>query len=99
VNTSVTVRTLKDAVVVPLAAVITGPNGRIVYVVADEKVQPRKVDIEYAFGDQAAVRGLQAGERVVVEGKQNLRPGSRVRLEGARAATGGASAPARRDPT
>jgi multidrug efflux system membrane fusion protein len=101
VNASVTVRTLKQAVVVPLAAVITSPNGRIVYVVIEEKVQPRKVEIDYSFGDQAAVSGLQAGERVVVEGKQNLRPGSRVRLERAQSAAGGASsaASARRDPT
>jgi RND family efflux transporter MFP subunit len=83
VNASVTVRSLKDAVVVPIAAVITSPNGRIVYVVAKEDmtVQPRRVEIVHAFGDQAAVTGLQAGERVVVEGKQNLRGGSRVRVE------------------
>jgi membrane fusion protein, multidrug efflux system len=103
VNATVTVRTLKDAVVVPLAAVITSPRGRIVYVAKEELVDSRKVDIEYSFGDQAVVSGLQAGERVVVEGKQNLRPGSRVRVERpAAAATGAASGngvPARKDPT
>ena len=97
VNASVTVRTIRNAVVVPVAAVITGPNGRIVYVVKDDVVQPRKVEIDYAFGDQAVLSGLQAGERVVVEGKQNLRAGSRVRME--RAQTAGAGKPARRDPT
>ena len=108
VTTSVTVRTLKDAVVVPVAAVITSPNGRIVYTVKDGAVQPRKVEIAYSFGDQAVLTGLQAGERVVVEGKQNLRPGSRVRTE--RPANGAGSGPAspsmpgpvasaRRDPT
>lgn len=112
VNTSVTVRTLKDAVVVPVAAIITSPNGRIVYVVGAaeegkdaaagnaEVVQPRKVEIDYSFGDQAAVRGLQAGERVVLEGKQNLRPGSRVRLERPQTTgTAGSTGRARRDPT
>jgi RND family efflux transporter MFP subunit len=104
VNTSVTVRTLRDAVVVPVAAVITSPNGRMVYVTRDGAVQPRKVEIVYSFGDQVALSGLQAGESVVVEGKQNLRPGSRVRVE--RPAGGGPSsssvpgpvASARRDP-
>lgn len=82
VNTSITVRVLKDATVVPLAAVITGPNGKIVYVVAaDDLVQPRKVEVEYAFGDLAVLLGVRPGERIVVEGKQNLKAGSRVRVE------------------
>jgi RND family efflux transporter MFP subunit len=108
VNTSVTVRTLKGAVVVPAAAVITGPTGRLVYVIKGDTVQPRAVEIAYSFGDQAALTGLQPGERVVVEGKQNLRAGSRVRLE--RSQTGTAPGPgagpgpgpvasAKRDPT
>jgi len=102
VNTSVTVRSLKDAVVVPIAAVITRPDGRVVYVAKDDTVQPRKVEIEHAFGDQAVLRGVQAGERVVVEGKQNLRPGSRIRVERPAGAPGAAASgpvPARRDPT
>ncbi|NML45514.1 efflux RND transporter periplasmic adaptor subunit [Ramlibacter sp. G-1-2-2] len=90
VNASVTVRQLKDAVVVPIAAVITSPNGRIVYVLKDDMtVQPRRVEIVYSFGDQAVLSALQVGERVVVEGKQNLRPGSRVRLERAPQPGGG----------
>ena len=66
VNTSVTVRTIKDATVVPLAAVITSPTGRIVYVVKDDAVQPRKVELDYTMGERAVVRGVQPGERVVV---------------------------------
>jgi RND family efflux transporter MFP subunit len=81
VNTTVTVRVLKDAVVVPLAAVITSPRGRMVYVTRQETVESRPVEIQYSFGDEAVLRGVQAGERVVVEGKQNLRPGSRIRIE------------------
>ena len=104
VTTSITVRTLKDATVVPQAAIITGPNGRIVYVAGkDDTVQPRKVDIEYSFGDQAVVRGVQPGDRVVVEGKQNLRAGSKIRVEkpktdGGKPAAGKAE-PAKKDPT
>lgn len=106
VNTSVTVRTLKDATVIPLAAVITGPTDRIVYVVKDDAVQPSKVDLQYTFGDRAVVAGLQPGERVVVEGKQNLRPGSRVRIEkaGGQGGQGGTmpgpnASVAKKDPT
>ncbi|HVZ43195.1 MAG TPA: efflux RND transporter periplasmic adaptor subunit [Ramlibacter sp.] len=107
VNTSITVKVLKDAIVVPMAAIITSPNGRIVYTMKDGLAQPRRVDIDYAMGDNAAVRGVQAGERVVVEGKQNLRPGSRVRVEragsapdgGAPGVPGGGASVARKDPT
>ncbi len=95
VKTSITVRTLKDATVVPQAAVITAANGRIVYVVAkDDLVQPRKVQLDYSFGDQAVLQGVQAGERIVVEGKQNLKAGSRVRIERPAGAE-----PAKKDPT
>jgi multidrug efflux system membrane fusion protein len=98
VTTRVTVRTLKDATLVPQAAMITSPTGRMVYVVMqDDTVQPRKVEVEYPFGDMAVMRGVQAGERVVVEGKQNLRAGSRVRAE--RSEKGGRAEPARKDPT
>ena len=82
VTAGVTVRTIKDATVVPVNAVITAPNGKIVYVVSkDDMAQPRRVQLEYTFGDRAVVTGVQPGERVVVEGKQNLRGGAKVRAE------------------
>jgi membrane fusion protein, multidrug efflux system len=97
VTTRISVRTLKDATVIPQAAVITAPNGNIVYVVGkDNAVQPRKIDAQYSFRDLAVVHGVEPGERVVVEGKQNLRAGSRVRLE--QAADKGPG-PAKRNPT
>ena len=93
VTTSITVRTLKDVTVVPQAAVITAADGRIVYVaLKDNTVQPRKVDIDYSFGNHAVIRGVKPGERVVVEGKQNLRAGSTVRVE--KPKTGGGKSPA-----
>jgi len=101
VTTSISVRTLKDATVIPQAAVITAPNGRIVYVVGkDTAVQTRKVEVDYSFGDMAVVHGVEPGEQVVVEGKQNLRPGSKVRVEpaGDKAAEK-AAGPAKRNPT
>jgi RND family efflux transporter MFP subunit len=96
VTTSISVRTLKGATVIPQAAVITAPNGRIVYVIGqDATVQPRKIEVEYSFGDLGVVRGVEPGERVVVEGKQNLRAGSRVHVEQA----AGAMPVAKRNPT
>ncbi len=73
------VQTLKDVSVVPQAAVILSPRGKIVYVVdASNKASPRPVEVVYAAGEDAAVTGVKPGDRVVVEGRQNLRPGTTV---------------------
>ena len=86
VTVRLAVRTLKDAVVVPQAAVIQGPRGAIVYTVdADNKAASKRVEVLYATGPDAVASGVRAGERIVVEGRQNLRPGALV-VE--RAATG-----------
>ena len=67
VNVRLAVQTLKDAVVLPQAAIITAPRGRIVYVVdASNKASPRPVEIVYPFGEEAVVSGVQgrrAGRR------------------------------------
>jgi len=95
------VQTLPGASVVPQAAIIQSPRGRIVYVVAaDNKANPRPVELVYAEGETAAVTGVLPGERIVVDGRQNLRPGAavieRAQAEGGRPrrGSGGASSPA-----
>jgi len=83
------VRTLKDAVVIPQAAIIQSPRGRIVYVVDDvNKATARSVEVVHAFGEEAAVSGLKVGERIVLDGRQNLRNGSTV-VERSAAEAGG----------
>jgi RND family efflux transporter MFP subunit len=87
VAVSTIVRELKDAIVIPQAAIITGIDNNSVYAVgANQTVVARPVKVVYGFGTQAAVSGLQAGDRVVVDGRQNLRPGARVRDAGNAAA-------------
>ncbi|OYU26523.1 MAG: efflux transporter periplasmic adaptor subunit [Burkholderiales bacterium PBB2] len=77
VRIRMTLRTIKDAVVVPQAAIIQRGNERSVYVVgADKSAEMRPVQTRYPFGDWVVVEGLKAGDSVVVEGKQNLRPGT-----------------------
>ncbi len=78
VNVSMTVQTLKDAVVVPQAAIIQSARGPIVYTVKDGVAQPRPLVVVHVQGDDAAVTGVRAGERIVLDGRQNLRPGSAV---------------------
>lgn len=83
VNARVTVRTIKDAVVVPQNAIVTSARGTFVYVLEpDNTARMAPVERVYAFGLNAAVNGLAGTEKVITEGKQNLRPGGKVRLAG-----------------
>lgn len=85
VNTSVTVQTIRDAVVIPQNAIITATNGTFVYVVGEgNQAKQVKVARLHGFGEYAAVTGLQGTEKVITEGKQNLRPGGKIRLAGAK---------------
>jgi len=78
---SVTLQTIPNAVVIPQAAIITTPRGTSVYVVdAEQKAASKPVRRLHAFGQNAAVSGLEGNERVITEGKQNLRPGGRIKL-------------------
>ena len=80
VTSRIGVDTMKGATVVPFAAIVTNTTGKVLYVVgADDVAQLRKIEVAYEFGAGAVVRGVAPGERVVVEGKQNLRPGQTVR--------------------
>ncbi len=93
VNIQFAARTLNDAIVVPQAAVIQGPRGAIVYVVdAQNKATARPVEVIYAAGLDAVVSGLQPGEKVVVDGRQNLRSGALVVERPAGVPAGAASA-------
>jgi len=80
VNVRLIARTLPDAIVVPAQAVIIGPKDQFVYVVQeDSTVQVQKISMLATEGGMAAVSGLAAGVRIVVEGAQNLRPGAKVK--------------------
>jgi multidrug efflux system membrane fusion protein len=67
---------------VPADAVMQGPNGAYVYVIGDnDTAQRRAVDVAATQEGVAVVsRGLQVGERIVVEGQYRLTDGARVKL-------------------
>jgi RND family efflux transporter MFP subunit len=66
----------------PPQAVLDGPQGRFVYALdAAEKVQVRPIELLRLQDQLAVVTGLKAGERVVVEGQQRLKPGVAVRID------------------
>ena len=72
--------TLKDAIVIPSQAVVINPRGRFVYIVGqDDKVSLRPIKVTYEYQGNAAITGVEVGERIVIEGKQNLRPGVKIR--------------------
>lgn len=77
---SLVANTLKDALSVPSEAIIINPRGKIVFTVDNEgKAVAKPVKVVYEFQGTTVVTGIEAGDKVVVEGKQNLRPGSKVR--------------------
>lgn len=71
-------QTLDDAVVIPLPAVIQSARGPVVYVARDGKAVQRPVQVLASQGDEAAVSGIEAGDRVIVDGRQNLRPDAAI---------------------
>jgi len=83
---------LKDALVVPSQAIVINPRGRLVYTVdKDGKAVSKPVKVVYEYQGNSVITGIESGDRVVVEGKQNLRPGSKTRE--AKQATSANSAP------
>lgn len=84
VNARLHLTTRSGALVVPATALQRGPAGPFVYVVgSDMTVSPRPVEVEATQGELALIaKGLQEDERVVVDGQNQLRPGSRVAVRG-----------------
>ncbi len=79
------VETRKDATVIASAAVQRGPQGSFVYLAgSDGKAVQRPIDVALTVGDLAIVgKGLEPGESVVIEGQNQLRPGSPLQTRGA----------------
>ncbi len=84
VNVVLTLTTVRNAVVMPSAALQTGQQGQYVFVVQpDSTVDSRPVTIARTFGDLAVVaEGVVPGEKVVTDGQLNLIPGVHVEEKG-----------------
>ncbi|MEY2427787.1 MAG: rane fusion protein multidrug efflux system [Verrucomicrobiota bacterium] len=80
--------TTRQGVVVPESVIQRGPEGSYAFLIQGEqtnltvKVQPIKVGPIEA-GDALIEEGLQAGQRVVVDGQYRLQSGSRVKVRAA----------------
>jgi len=82
----------KNAVVVPLSAVVDAEAGSYVYVVGeDETAATRPVVVGRAIGEDVIVTdGLAAGETIVTDGQLRLTPGARVQVRNVQPVGGGA---------
>lgn len=79
VTVSLSPHTLTNVLTVPVQAVQTGPERRFLYVIdAENKVGIAPVRVVLVQDGRAIIEGPLAGTRIVVEGAQNLRPGSTV---------------------
>jgi multidrug efflux system membrane fusion protein len=84
VNVRLLVDTVKDATVVPVAAIQRGQPGTFVYLVkADDTVEIRVVELGATDGEKVQiVKGLQPGDQVVIDGTDRLRDGAKIRRPG-----------------
>ena len=104
-------QTIPGAIVVPQAAIVQGARGTAVFAAGPGNLAViRPVKILATAGGDAAVSGLKPGERIVLDGRQNVRPGTplieragapergalgpRGGLDGASALAGSGTAPA-----
>jgi multidrug efflux system membrane fusion protein len=81
VNIRLLVDTVKDALVVPVAAVQRGQPGIYVYQVkADDTVHIQVIETGASDGEKIAVtKGLSVGDQVVIDGVDRLRDGAKIR--------------------
>lgn len=75
-------RSLSNAVMVPLAAVIPLENGKVVYVADDEgNAERREVELGLIKGTRVHItRGLAEGDRLIVKGHRRVGPGQKINI-------------------
>jgi membrane fusion protein, multidrug efflux system len=85
VNVKLLVDTLKQAVLVPTPAVLSGAPGDYVYLAnTDDTVSVRKVTLGPSDGKNTAIlSGLIVGDTVVIDGTDRLNDGAKISIAGA----------------
>lgn len=92
VNLRLELRTIKDAVMVPVTAVRNSSTGDFVYVLdaSQRTVSVRPVTRGQATVDKVQIKtGLKPGEQVITEGADRLKDGAKVTLPGDKPQAGG----------
>jgi len=92
VRVRLTRRILKDAVLIPLLAVIPMEEGMAVYVANSTQAERREVKLGTIRGDRVQVTaGLQPGDRLIVAGHRFVAPGQKVNIVPKSPTSGGES--------
>lgn len=79
VKAKLALSTKKGAIVVPATVVQRGPTGSFAYVVTGDTVAIKPVEVDMTQGDLAVIaKGLAPGDKVVVDGQNQLRPGAKI---------------------
>lgn len=90
VNARLLLETKQDAVIIPSAAIQRGPQGAFVFLLKPDKtvaMQPVKLGVTQG-GETAITEGIAAGDKIIVEGTERLRDGSKVEPKDPSAAGG-----------
>jgi HlyD family secretion protein len=85
---SMVARTVKDALVVPASAILTGPDGAttVMLVGSDDKAHQQPVEVGIRQGDDAQItKGLNPGQSVVTAGAYGLPDNTQITVAQARA--------------
>jgi len=81
VSVRLTRRILKDAVMIPLLAVIPMEDGNTVYVVNSSEASRREVKLGIIKGDRVEIRsGVEPGDKLIVAGHRFVAPGQKVNI-------------------
>ena len=90
VNAHLLVKTLKQALVTPNAAIQQGVSGSFVYVVnPDNTVSVRSIKIGAVDGERTTVlQGLKLGDQVIIDGADRLKEGAKIMIRNGAGAGG-----------
>jgi len=81
VHVSLTRQVLKDAVLIPLLAVIPMEDSKVVYVVNSSQAKRREVMLDIIMGDQVQITsGLEPGDKLIIAGHRFVAPGQKVNI-------------------
>jgi RND family efflux transporter MFP subunit len=81
VKVRLTRRILKDAILIPLLAVIPMEDSKAAYVVNSSQAKRREVILDIIKGDQVRITsGLEPGDKLIVAGHHFVAPGQKVNI-------------------
>ncbi|HEX7367788.1 MAG TPA: efflux RND transporter periplasmic adaptor subunit [Pelobium sp.] len=81
-NVSITLKSIKNAILIPSVAVTPILNGKQVFVVKNGKAEPVKVESNIRTADKLLIdKGLNVGDTVITSGIMALNPGTAVEVK------------------